>query len=103
MNRDNIVSMKAYFTKSDGETEVRRFNVDQSVSTNLTYLQEKLKLLFTELNGQEVVVYWKDREGDEVRIGTDEELLEALVETSQLIKQDIFKLYVKGKKLDKSN
>jgi len=103
MNRGETVSMKAYFTKADGETEVRRFTVDQDVSTNLAYLQEKLKRLFTELNGHEVIVYWKDREGDEVRIGTDEELLEALVETSQLIKQDIFKLYVKGKKLDKPN
>lgn len=103
VNRAEIVSMKAYFTKSDGETEVRRFNLDQDVSTNLSYLQEKLKRLFPELNNQEVIVYWKDIEGDDVRIGTDEELLEALVETAQLIKQDIFKVYVKGKKVEKAN
>ena len=55
------MSIKAYFTNSDGESEVRRFNIDQDVSTNLAYLQDKLKIIFPELNGAEVQIFWKGK------------------------------------------
>ena len=44
--------------------------------------------------------YDLDRDGDEVRIGSDEELLEALMETKQIMKQAIFKIYIKAEEED---
>jgi len=62
------------------EQEVRRFVVDQDVASNLLYLQSKLSTVFPALSRTEALLSWVDEEGDEVRIGTAEELMVAMAE-----------------------
>ncbi len=78
------VSFKAYLRDAadggDANGEVRRFNVDKEVSTSLAYLQGKLVTIFPRLRRDNYAVTWTDAEGDEVVIGSDEELVIALTE-----------------------
>merc|ERR1712018_333072 len=59
--------------------EVRRFVVPQDCSTSLIYLKEKIRTIFN-LGRSTCKVSWKDEDGDDVTIETDEELLIALQE-----------------------
>merc|ERR1712018_942449 len=54
--------------------EVRRFVVPQDCSTSLIYLKEKIRTIFN-LGRSTCKVSWKDEDGDDVTIETDEELL----------------------------
>ena len=73
------VSFKVYL-KNQGEEEVRRFVIDKNVSTSYDYLVEKLKTLFPQLQGAVISLSWTDSDGDNVTIGSDEELIIALTE-----------------------
>ncbi|CAG0924750.1 unnamed protein product, partial [Notodromas monacha] len=73
------VPMKAYFTNGTS-SEVRRFTVDEDVSTNVEYLFEKLRSIFPSLRFKPFRVSWK---GDDVLISSDGELMEALSEYAQ--------------------
>lgn len=94
------VPMKAFLNRADGtEPEVRRFSVDDDVSTSFRYLEEKLKTIYPILKSRDFKVTWKDIEGDDVVISSDAELMEALVEHTGLKQASEgplpFKVYVK--------
>jgi len=78
---DNV-SFKVFLKDQEngGENEVRRFVVDKDVSTNFSYLQEKLCVVFPQLKQKIFSVSWTDEDGDMVTIATDEELIIALTE-----------------------
>ena len=65
---------------SGQEQEVRRFVVDQDVASNLLYVKSKISAVFPALSRTEGLLSWVDEEGDEVRIGTAEELMVAMAE-----------------------
>merc|ERR1712018_572665 len=69
--------------------EVRRFVVPQDCSTSLIYLKEKIRTIFN-LGRSTCKVSWKDEDGDDVTIETDEELLIA----SQELNGPVYKLQV---------
>merc|ERR1712107_836618 len=71
--------------------EARRFTVDKDVSTNFTFLQEKLKDVFPQLKNRTFTITWRDGEGDSVTVASDEELIIALTEmTGPVYKINIF-------------
>merc|ERR1711963_277441 len=63
----------------DSKSQVRRFVVPQDCSTSLVYLKEKLRSIFGPTLGN-FRLSWKDEDGDEVIIETDEELMIGLQE-----------------------
>ncbi|XP_046751995.1 sequestosome-1 [Diprion similis] len=89
------VSFKVFLSKEedsiDAKPEVRRFGIDKDVVTNFLYLNEKLQSVFAALRSQHFTIFWKDADGDDVIISSDEELRIALFETAE---QNIRKLYV---------
>jgi hypothetical protein len=96
---DNV-SFKVFLKDQEngGEHEVRRFVVDKAVSTSFTYLQEKLCVVFPQLNHKIFSVSWTDEEGDMVTIAMDEELIIALTE----MQGPVYKLVVNVKSQKKS-
>lgn len=102
MSADNAVSFKVVFKRKQQDnndaavvsSEVRRFTVDHDVSTSLVYLVEKLGSVFPELRRRgSVVITWQDADGDEVTIGSDDELKIALTE----MVGPVYKLTVRAK------
>merc|ERR1712018_620974 len=75
------VSFKVSLLSEDSliKTEVRRFVVPQDCSTSLIYLKEKIRTIFN-LGRSTCKVSWRDEDGDDVTIESDEELLIALQE-----------------------
>merc|ERR1712018_1050794 len=75
------VSFKVSLLSEDSliKTEVRRFVVPQDCSTSLIYLKEKIRTIFN-LGRSTCKVSWRDEDGDDVTIESDEELLIALKE-----------------------
>ncbi|CAH2989527.1 unnamed protein product [Chilo suppressalis] len=66
------------FWNNDSKPEVRRFGVDKSVVTSFHYLNAKLQDVYPGLRGKTYSVSWKDEDGDDVTISSDEELMTAL-------------------------
>ena len=60
---DNKMSLtvKAYFEKTGDNVEIRRFSVDQNVSSNFNYLCLKLTQVFGTLAGKSFDVCWKGK------------------------------------------
>ncbi|KAL1458458.1 hypothetical protein WDU94_008610 [Cyamophila willieti] len=88
------VSFKAYLNKNggDGKVEVRRFSLDPDVATSFIYLKEKLRAIFPPVSlSQSFDIYWKDGDGDQVTIASDDELTIALTESRN---EDVMKLYI---------
>ncbi|XP_046490937.1 sequestosome-1 [Neodiprion pinetum] len=89
------VSFKVFLSKEedpiDAKPEVRRFGIDKDVVTNFLYLNEKLQSVFAALRSRRFTISWKDADGDNVIVSSDEELRIALSETAE---QSIRKLYV---------
>ncbi len=54
------VSFKAILKVDDNNLEIRRFVVDQDVSTSLYYLREKLLTIFPELRPKEFRYFVKE-------------------------------------------
>ncbi|KAJ4436526.1 hypothetical protein ANN_16557, partial [Periplaneta americana] len=71
-------------------SEVRRFGVDRDVVSNFGYLKEKLQTVFPTLRGTNFSVSWKDSDGDNIVISSDDELIIALTE----MQADVRKLFV---------
>lgn len=87
------MSFKVTLRSEDHELpEVRRFVLDRDVSTSLTYLEEKLVGLFPTLRRKDLRLSWNDEDGDDVTIGSDEELIIALTE----MKGPVYKLEVRA-------
>lgn len=89
MAQEHTVSFKV-FLQSGGVNEVRRFGIDRDVVSSCTYLREKLRAVFPSLHGRDFTVAWRDSDGDEIVISSDEELMIALSE----LQTEVRKLYV---------
>merc|ERR1712012_1461776 len=74
----------------DTKSEVRRFVVPQDCSTSMVYLKEKLKSIFGRQVENGMKITWRDEDGDDVSIESDEELVIALHE----MKGPLYKLAV---------
>lgn len=94
------VSFKAYYMVKDDDKpkEVRRFGMEQNEVTSFELLKEKIRQVFpvlkrTDLCTPEFTITWKDFEGDDIIISSNEELLTALTETSDQVRR----LYISTK------
>lgn len=86
------LTVKAYYEKEkDAKPEIRRFSIDQNLSTNYSIFSEKLSQVYGGLINVEL--FWKDLEDDHVAFSSDEELVEALGN----MQDDVFRVYVKDK------
>jgi len=85
------LTVKAYFYKPDGSTEIRRFPIDQDVTTSFVYLSKKVHDVFSGLQDKKVTFYWTDAEGDQIAFSSDEELITALGEVGN----GVFKMSIK--------
>ena len=74
------ISYKVTILGAYQDVEVRRFHVSQQVYGNFKHLQGKLLSVFPTLNMRNFSVFWKDNEGDDVTIESDEDLSIALAE-----------------------
>ncbi|KAI4894435.1 hypothetical protein NFI96_010488 [Prochilodus magdalenae] len=89
------MTVKAYLLgKEDTHKEIRRFAIDQDVSTSFEYLSRKVVDVFANLRNVSFQMYYKDEDGDMIAFSTDEELIMGLT----LVKDDTFRLFIKEKK-----
>lgn len=80
-----MVNFKIYLSSEDKvQQEVRRFGLDVDVVSNFLYFREKLQNIFPSIRGRHFTISWKDEDGDDVIISSDEELQIALDETPPL-------------------
>ncbi|KAK2576890.1 hypothetical protein KPH14_005515 [Odynerus spinipes] len=88
-------NFKAYLTVhgSPKKEEIRKFAIDSDVVTNFLYLREKLQCVFSALRGKRFTINWKDTEGDNITISSDEELRIALKESPESTKKLYIVLY----------
>ncbi|XP_050671029.1 sequestosome-1-like isoform X1 [Leptidea sinapis] len=94
------VQFKVYTYWDEKEKpEVRRFGIERSVVTSFQYLSAKLREVYPKLRDRSFTIVWKDEEGDEVTISSDDEVIIALT----AISEDIKKLYVYCKDADHKN
>nr|CAD7443289.1 unnamed protein product [Timema bartmani] len=95
MASEITVSFKVFMNHegSPDKPEVRRFGIDRDVVSNYSYLREKLQSVFPALVGKVFVVSWKDSDGDNIVISSDDELIIALTE----MQMDVRKLYVEAR------
>ena len=63
---------------------MRRFVVPKDRSTSLVYLKERIRALYVNQikNGESLKIYWKDKDGDFIRVMSDEDLLIGLLENT---------------------
>ncbi|XP_045779058.1 uncharacterized protein LOC123876738 isoform X2 [Maniola jurtina] len=89
---DVHIQYKVYAIWGDSEKpEVRRFIVDKNFNGSYHYLNSKLQEIFPILQKRHYTVSWKDEEGDDVIIASDEELVIAI---NSMDMEDPKKLYV---------
>ena len=76
------VSIKVCLRCQDEEEEVRRFSLERSAGSCVSYKQlvARVEAMFPQLDAAVYRVSWTDEEGDAVTISTDEELGIALAE-----------------------
>ncbi|CAK1544557.1 unnamed protein product [Leptosia nina] len=94
------VQFKVYtFWKENEKPEVRRFGIGRDVVSSFQYLNAKLQDIYPKLRGKHFTVSWKDEEGDDVTISSDDEIMIALTSMSD----DLKKLYVHCKESEERN
>ncbi|XP_038207679.1 sequestosome-1-like isoform X2 [Zerene cesonia] len=82
------VQFKVYtFWNGSDKPEVRRFGIEKGVVTSFPYLHAKLQDIYPKLRGKSFTVSWKDEEGDDVTISSDDELMIALTSMSDDLKR----------------
>jgi hypothetical protein len=66
--------------------EVRRFVVPKDRSTSMIYLKERVRSLFGNQieSGVNLQIHWKDKDGDFIRVRSDQELLIGLLENKNV-------------------
>jgi len=79
-NMSSSTSFKVTFLGIENDVEVRRFLVSKEAHGNFQHLGGKLLSVFPILGSQKFSVFWKDNEGDDITITSDEDLLIALGE-----------------------
>ncbi|XP_035445751.2 sequestosome-1 isoform X1 [Spodoptera frugiperda] len=88
---EDQVPFKVYtFWTETGKPEVRRFGVEKSVVTSFHYLNAKLQDVYPGLKTKTYSVAWKDEDGDNVVISSDDEVMTAL----QALGGDVIRLFV---------
>ena len=96
--KEEQVSFKVTLLEEDPECswnfekiEVRRFVVPKDRSTSMIYLKEKIRSLFGNKieSGVNLQIHWKDKDGDFIRVRSDQELL-----IGRLENKDVFNLTV---------
>ncbi|XP_029688038.1 sequestosome-1 isoform X1 [Takifugu rubripes] len=89
------VTVKAYLLgKDEVVKEVRRFAVDQDVSSSFEYLCRKTAEIFNNLKNSGFNMFYKDEDGDLVAFSSDDELLMGLA----CMKDSTFRIFIKEKK-----
>ena len=83
-NKSETQDFKVTLLKNDTEwsdlfekIEVRRFVVSKDRITSLVYIKEKIRTLFVNQieNGVNLKIHWRDKDGNFIRVRSDEELL----------------------------
>ncbi|KAL5459847.1 hypothetical protein EMCRGX_G033230 [Ephydatia muelleri] len=74
------LTVKAFLFKQwNGQAlEIRRFSLDQDVSTSYAYLLQKIAQVFPSVKADKVALAWIDGDGDRISLSSDAELLEAM-------------------------
>lgn len=54
----NMMSIKAYLIRRNGNEEVRRFGVPEGASTNFNYLEERIRAIFN-LGNKNFKISWQ--------------------------------------------
>ncbi|KAL4631154.1 sequestosome-1 isoform X1 [Arapaima gigas] len=92
------MTVKAYLLgKEETHKEIRRFAVDQDVSTNFEYLSRKVADVFDSLRSSAFQMYYKDEDGDMIAFSSDDELMMGL----SCMKDDTFRLFIRERKEQK--
>ncbi|KAK1161116.1 sequestosome-1-like isoform X1 [Acipenser oxyrinchus oxyrinchus] len=92
------MTVKAYLLgKEDAQREIRRFTVDQGVSSSFAYLSRKVAEVFQCLKSENFNMYYKDEDGDMIAFSSDDELMMGL----SCVKDDTFRIFIKEKKENK--
>lgn len=88
---EDQVPFKVYaFFEENAQPEVRRFGVEKTVVSSFHYLNAKLQEVYPKLRNKIYKVSWKDEEGDDIIISSDDEMMTALVSLeSGLIKLNV--------------
>ncbi|XP_068626952.1 protein ref(2)P-like [Battus philenor] len=99
---EDKVQFKAYtYWKDEAKPEVRRFGIEKSVVTSFCYLDAKLQEVYPGLKNKKYTVSWKDEEGDDVSISSDEEVIIALSSmTENLMKLNVYCMNNEPKEID---
>ena len=91
MNRDQAFFKVTLLRKSSTEwdfnkIEVRMFQIPEDL-TSLLYVKERIRDIFGNKLGQgeKLKIYWKDKDGDFIRVTNDEELLIGLVTNREVL------------------
>ncbi|XP_028155888.1 sequestosome-1-like isoform X2 [Ostrinia furnacalis] len=76
---EDQVPFKIYtFWDEESKPEVRRFGIEKTTVTSFHYLNAKLHDVFPGLKTKTYSVTWKDEEGDNITVSSDEEMVTAL-------------------------
>lgn len=85
------VTVKAFFEVGDGKPEIRRFPLSEAEASNFFVLREKMISLFGKSLEQGFKITWKDDEGDDITVSSNDELKVAL----QSVKNGTLKLNIR--------
>ena len=95
MNRDQAFFKVTLLRKSStdwdfNKIEVRMFQIPEDL-TSLLYVKERIRDIFVNKlgHGEKLKIYWKDKDGDFIRVRSDQELL-----IGRLENKDVFNLTV---------
>ncbi|XP_063046389.1 sequestosome-1 isoform X2 [Engraulis encrasicolus] len=94
------MTVKAYLLgKEDCHKEIRRFAIDQDVSSSFEYLKGKVVDVFGNLRNGPFQMFYKDEDGDMIAFSSDDELMMGLTG----VKDGTFRLFIKEKKEHKKD
>ena len=95
MNRDQAFFKVTLLRKSStdwdfNKIEVRMFQIPEDL-TSLLYVKERIRDIFVNKlgHGEKLKIYWKDKDGDFIKVTNEEELLIGL-----LMNKEVFNLTV---------
>ncbi|KAJ8405299.1 hypothetical protein AAFF_G00322900 [Aldrovandia affinis] len=89
------MTVKAYLLgKEDVQKEIRRFAIDQDVTSSFEYLNRKVADVFQSLRNATFQMYYKDEDGDMIAFSSDDELIMGL----SCVKDDTLRIFIKEKK-----
>ena len=86
----STLTVKAIFIRPGRPDEIRRFAVDEGVSTSYDYLSRKVGQVYQGLSNTSLS--WKDADGDLIVFSSDDELMEAL----GFVTDAMFRIYIRN-------